>query len=117
MFPMLGILFFAEIIVYGWCTLALVSPTPSKKHYHGPLHTCSQRVASFFVLKSLFRMVYARLGEPHTLQKALAWASRNTFAVFGMVVSTEIIIEGWSTLALMSPTHSKTPPWPVHTCL
>ena len=111
MFPTLGNIFSAQIIVDGWCTLALVSPTPSKKHYHGPVHTCSQCLAYFFLLNSSLRLVYTGLGEPHTLQKAVAWPNANMFAVFGMVFSAEIIIEGWSTLALMSPTPSKTPPW------
>ena len=53
MFPMLGILFSAEIIVDGWSTLALVSPTASKTHYHRPVHTCLQCLAWFFVPKSL----------------------------------------------------------------
>ena len=36
-----------------WSRLAFMSPRRSKKHYHGPVHTCSQCLACFFVLKSL----------------------------------------------------------------
>ena len=85
--------FCAQIIIDGWSTLTLVSPTPSKKHYHGPVHTCLQCLASFFLLKSLLRMVYTRLGEPHTLQKTLPWPSPHMFAMLGILFCAQIIIE------------------------
>ena len=53
MFAVLGMVFRAEIIIDVWSTLALMSPTPSKKHYRGPIHTCSQCLAWFALLKSL----------------------------------------------------------------
>ena len=116
MFPMLGMFFSAQIINDGRSTLASVSPTPSKKHYHGPGHTRSQCLAPFFLLKLLLRMVYTRLGEPHTLQKPLPWASPHMCAVLGMVFCAEIIIDGWSTLALVSPTPPKNYYGALHTC-
>ena len=40
MFAVLGMVFRPQIIIDGWSTLALVGAKPSKKYYHGPVHTC-----------------------------------------------------------------------------
>ena len=79
MFAVLGMVFCAQILIEEWPTIALVRPGPPEKHYHGLVHTCSQCLASFFLLKSLLRMVYTRLGEAHTLQKTLPWPGLHMF--------------------------------------
>ena len=62
-------------------------------------------------------MVYTRLHEPHTLEKTLEWTSPHMFIVLGILFCAEIIIDGWSKLAFMSPTHSeKHYHGPAHTC-
>ena len=48
-------------------------------------------------------LVCTRSGEPPTLQKTLPWPSPHMFAVLGMVFCPQIIIDGWSTLSLVSP--------------
>ena len=53
MSAVLGMAFRPQIIIAGWSTVALVSPTPYKKQYRGQVHTCLQCLALFFVLKSL----------------------------------------------------------------
>ena len=45
---MLGMDFCFRIIIDGGPTLGVVRPTPSKQHYGGAAHTCSQCLACFF---------------------------------------------------------------------
>ena len=84
MIAVLGMVFCPQIIIDGWSTLTLVSPTPSAKYYQSPAYTCLQCLAWFFVVKSSMTEVYTRLGDAHTLQKILPWPGPHMLTMPGV---------------------------------
>ena len=85
-------------------------------HRHST-HLCS---APYGVLTAIYerRMVSICLGMLHDVQKTVPIPYGNIFALLGVVFSPKFNNDGWSTLALVSSTTSKTQyPCPVDTCL
>ena len=116
MFLMLGILFFAQIIIGGWSTLALVSPTSSKTLPRRSPHMFATLGIVFCAQIIIDGWSILALVSP-TPSKTLPWPSPHMFAMLGMVFGAQIIIDGWSTLALVSPTPSQQEyRGPIHTC-